>query len=256
MNLFRRRPAVTPLREIIARPGSLTDLANRAGSDKGSACSFAHRYTDLYDLIFFPYRDRAIDFLELGLAVGGPETREGRVERKVASPSVAMWLDYFTAARIFGFDISDFSHIRHERFRFIRGDAGKIDDLERLAAAAAQFDIILDDASHASYHQQLAFRTLWPRLAPGGLYIIEDLHWQSPVFEAALPPVPLTRTLFPAWFEGGEPPAHPLFSTADYQRIADEVASFSAFPAFNTGADPSDRRLDGSAKLVVLRKSV
>ncbi len=45
-------------------------------------------------------------------------------------------------------------------------------------------DIIIDDASHASHHQQNAFVTLFPKLRSGGLYIIEDLRWQRPAYEA------------------------------------------------------------------------
>lgn len=233
---------------------TLTDLANAFHSDKGSVWSYRHRYTALYDLIFWPYRDAACNFLELGLAVGGPESTAGRLERTVDSPSVAMWLGYFSRAMIHGFDISDFSHIRHDRFRFLRGDAGNVDDLRALGRMAPSFDIIIDDASHASYHQQLALRTLWPSVAPGGLYVIEDLHWQSDVYEASLPAVPLTRDLLPAWFEGGEYVPNPLFTRDDLAALASQAATFASFPAFNEGTDPAYRRPDNSAKLIVIRK--
>jgi hypothetical protein len=233
---------------------NLTQLANHFQSDKGAHWSFRHKYTYLYDLIFWPYRDAPIDFLELGLAVGGPETVHGQRERMVGSPSVAMWLEYFRAATVHGFDISDFSHLRHERFRFVRGDAGVDADLQRLAQSVAKSDIIVDDASHASYHQQLALKVLWPRVAPGGLYVIEDLHWQSPVFEAEMPRVPLTRDFLTIWFEAQRYLPNALFPPAEFLPIAAEVETFAAFPAFNVGADPSQRLLDGSAKLIVLRK--
>jgi hypothetical protein len=233
---------------------NLTQLANHFQSDKGAHWSFRHKYTYLYDLIFWPYRDAPIDFLELGLAVGGPETIYGQRERMVGSPSVAMWLEYFRAATIHGFDISDFSHLRHERFRFVRGDSGVEADLQRLAQSSAKFDIVVDDASHASYHQQLALKTLWPRVAPGGLYVIEDLHWQSPVFEAEMPRVPLTRDFLTLWFEAERYLPNPLLLPAEFIPIAHEVETFTAFPAFNVGEDPSQRLLDGSAKLIVLRK--
>lgn len=43
-------------------PINLTDLADRFGSDKGST---KHRYTELYHLLFNPYRGRKINFLEM-----------------------------------------------------------------------------------------------------------------------------------------------------------------------------------------------
>ena len=233
---------------------NLTHLANHYRSDKGTTWSFGHKYTYLYDLLFWPYREAPIRFLELGLAVGGPETAAGRQERTVDSPSVAMWLDYFRLATVYGFDISDFSHIRHERFRFVQGDSGRVEDLQRLGETGERFEVIIDDASHASFHQQLALRVLWPRLAPGGLYVIEDLHWQSPVFEEQMPRVPLTRDFLTIWFEAGKYLPNPLFTAAEFMPISDEIDTFAAFPAFNVGSDPSQRLMDGSAKLIVMRK--
>ena len=57
---------------------------------------------------------------------------------------------------------------------------------ENIRAAADRMpamDIIVDDASHASHHQQFGFLELFPRLKSGGLYIIEDLRWQPNMME-------------------------------------------------------------------------
>ena len=159
---------------------NLTDLADGYGSDKGST---KHRYTELYQMLFLPFRRRAISFLEMGLQIGGPEHGIGADRATTDLPSVRMWLEYFPKARIHGLDVSDFAWFRHDRFSFHRCD---MDSRENIAAAAATmpaFDIILDDASHASHHQQNAFLELFPRLKPGGLYIIEDLRWQPEPYE-------------------------------------------------------------------------
>ena len=34
----------------------------------------------------------------------------------------------------------------------------------------------IDDGSHEPAHQQISFKKLWPEVAPGGLYVIEDFH--------------------------------------------------------------------------------
>jgi hypothetical protein len=226
---------------------SLTELANHFKSDKGTQSGAPpHRYTYLYDQLFWPVKNKEINFLEIGLAVGGPEVG-GPAERTVLSPSVQMWLTYFSKAHIFGFDISDFSHMANPRFTFIRGDVGSEIDLGRLVSAAQAFDVIIDDASHASYHQQLAFRTLFPKLGPGGLYIIEDLHWQSPAFESTLPKVPKTAQFLTSFFEKQEYIQNSLLS-ADYMRdLRSEVASFASFGAFDGSAGP--------IKLIVIRKA-
>ena len=68
-------------------------------------------------------------------------------------------------------------------------------DREELQAYAGhiggKFDIIIDDGSHASHHQQVSFATLFRHLADGGLYIIEDLHFQPAELE--LPEITRTR---------------------------------------------------------------
>ena len=135
---------------------SLTDLANRFGSDKGTVTGVKgapHRYTYLYDVLFAPFRTRPLNLLELGLAVQDPEAG-------VLPPSIQMWLEYFTKAQIFWFDVADFSHMSHPRFTVIRGDMSSESGLRRLAQAALAFDVIIDDGSHASYHQQLALKLL------------------------------------------------------------------------------------------------
>jgi SAM-dependent methyltransferase len=226
---------------------NLTFLANKFHSDKGTVSGDPpHRYTYLYDLIFYPFKETKFNLLEMGLAVGGPEVG-GPVERRVGSPSLSMWLEYFPLASIYGFDISDFSHITHPRFKFIQGDSGSIEDLLRLSSSADTFDIIIDDASHASYHQQLAFKTLWGKLAKGGLFIIEDLQWQSPVFENILPKVPKTAELFFEFFENNSYLESDLLNIEFMKLVKLETQSFSAFHSFDGSIQP--------LKQIVIRKS-
>lgn len=42
------------------------------------------------------------------------------------------------------------------------------------------FDLIIDDGSHRNTDQIAAFERLWPLVAPGGWYVIEDLHTSLP----------------------------------------------------------------------------
>ncbi len=176
---------------------NLTDLADRYGSDKGST---KHRYTELYHMLFHPYRRRKITFLEMGLLIGGPEHGIDKDRKTEDCHSIRMWLEYFPNANIHGLDVSDFSWFKHERFTFHRCD---MDDRAEIARAADEItpapDIIIDDASHASHHQQNGFLEMFPRLVSGGLYVIEDLRWQPEPYEQ--PGITKTAALFRSFLD-------------------------------------------------------
>ncbi len=115
-----------------------------------------------------------------------------------------MWADWLPEANILGVDIQDFSAFRHERCRTRVVDQTDRQALMALARDEGPFDVIVDDGAHLSDAQQLSFFTLYPALAPGGLYFIEDLHWQpSSEPETAIK----TRSLFRAWSSGYRPEA-------------------------------------------------
>lgn len=177
---------------------NLTDLADTYGSDKGS---FKHRYTELYQMLFFPYRKKKIDFLEMGLQIGGPEHGKSADRETTDLPSIRMWLDYFKKARIHGLDVSDFSWFKDDRFSFTRCDMDKRENIAAAAATMGDFDIIMDDASHASHHQQYGFLELFPRLKSGGMYIIEDLRWQPEEMER--PGFTKTAAFFQSYLDDG-----------------------------------------------------
>ena len=169
---------------------SLMDLIlSKNNSDK-----FEIGYSLLYDELFGRENKK---ILEIGLNVGGPE--HNIFERKPEyMPSIFSWLNYFDEnSKIYGFDYSDFSHFGNlDRFTFIRGDQGVKNDLLKIKDKTHDLDYIIDDGSHASYHQQLSFVILFPILKSKGIYIIEDLNWQPADYEKSLPKVPLTKNLF------------------------------------------------------------
>ena len=182
----------------------LTTLANKYRSDKGDEVGAKHNYTPLYDFIFRNLKSRDIRVLEIGLLRGGPELGNSADRPTSSPPSIQMWLEYFEAAKVIGFDISDFSRFQTERFSFMRGDSGNEENLRELIHQHGPFDIVLDDASHASFHQLKAFELIFPTLPSGGIYIIEDLHWQPKDIEAELPKCPTGRQ-FLDWAMGHLP---------------------------------------------------
>ncbi len=157
-------------------------LAAKFDSDKGFG---RHGYSRVYDTFLAPLREQPVAVLELGLlqhnvqrAIGGTAFTD--------APSLRMLADYFPKGRIFGFDIQDFSGFSHERCTVFRGDQAERRDLEAFldTAGVDAFDVIVDDALHASRHQQISMGVLFQRLKPGGLYFVEDLHYQPEGFEA------------------------------------------------------------------------
>lgn len=166
-------------------PRSLTALANELKTDKGTTWGDRHGYTLVYEMLLAPYRDRKINFLEIGLQTR-PETDHSTEKSGNDIPSVRMWQEHLPQAHIYGVDISDFSAFATDRFTFIQADCGKPDQLKRVADQGP-FDIIIDDGSHAAFHQQMTITHLFGALKPGGIYVIEDLHWE-PSYARDLPP--------------------------------------------------------------------
>lgn len=163
---------------------TLNRLANKHHSDKGELYYSAHGFAHVYELYVSALRNQAFNLLHIGLVDDFVRTRavEGSYND---APSLKMWREYFPKATITGFDIADFSAIPPmPDVTILRGDMGNASDLDRaLDSVSGDYSIIIDDASHASHHQQIAFAHLFPKLAPGGYYIIEDLHYQPPKLE-------------------------------------------------------------------------
>jgi hypothetical protein len=81
-------------------------------------------------------------------------------------------------------------------------------DAPRLAAIAEEafdgqpIDLVVDDCSHRYEPTKVSFEELFPRMRPGGVYVIEDWPWAHSAVGSAHPAgmfpdeVPLTRLLF------------------------------------------------------------
>ena len=199
---------------------NMTDMADRYGSDKGN---IKHRYTELYHMLFHPYRGSKINFLEMGLLVGGPEHGIDKDRKTTDAPSIRMWLEYFPKAHIHGLDVSDFSWFEDDRFTFHRCD---MESREEIAGAIEDITpaptIVIDDASHASHHQQNAFLEIFPRLESGGLYVIEDLRWQPKNMER--PGYTKTAALFRSWLDQREFQHSDPAAAAEFNALAGDIS--------------------------------
>lgn len=163
----------------------LTALANRLGSDKGTTTYCGHGYTRVYEALLRPARNAALRVAEIGLMHVYTQAEYGGRFEERGCPSLSMWAEYLPQASVHGFDLIDFTALSTDRIRIMQGDQGNRADLEAFAKAHGPFDVIIDDGSHASHHQQITLGVLFQHLAPGGLYIVEDLHFQPKELELA-----------------------------------------------------------------------
>jgi hypothetical protein len=117
-----------------------------------------------YELFLDRIRKRARPrILELG---AGPDNNIGA--------SVRVWKEFFPDGEIHVADIKATARgLEAEGFHVHVGNLGQAEFVRALAAQA--WDFVIDDASHIWTHQLLAFRTLFPSVTPGGVFIMEDL---------------------------------------------------------------------------------
>lgn len=162
---------------------NLTALADSAGTDKGFK---RHMYTRIYDDLFSARTDSIHYILELGLLAHAKQRRIPGATY-FSTPSLDMWASYFPEANVFGLDNKDFSAATGAWTRIIQADQSVRDDLAQARDVAPYFDLVIDDALHASYHQQVSFSFLFSMVAPAGFYVFEDLHYQPEHAEITAP---------------------------------------------------------------------
>ncbi|WP_439140570.1 class I SAM-dependent methyltransferase [Roseicyclus sp.] len=121
------------------------------------------QYFDIYTRELTRFRARPISFLEIGVFRGG---------------SIPMWKAFFAEdARLCFVDIDPACAALALPGTHVEiGNQADPAFLADLAAQHGPFDVILDDGSHVCAHQVASFENLWPHLADGGLYMVEDCH--------------------------------------------------------------------------------
>lgn len=132
-----------------------------------------HDYLRHLDRLFEPFRENVIKLLEIG--VGGGE-------------SIRTWLEYFPNAKVFGVDLvsntNDYntpgkwiSADVSPRYTFACGDQSKSEFWQKfIGVYGGDWNVIIDDGSHIDQDIVSTFSALWPHVASGGIYEIEDLQ--------------------------------------------------------------------------------
>ena len=189
--------------------GELNGLALRYGTDKQMT---QHSYTETYAALFPPAEYASGTSVQLTTTGVGceptctlqraPRTRDS-VLRVLEigvffGSSIKMWRDYFPNAEIVGVDPFLGVHGNDRAFsnptKFLdQWRQGKVGDRIRLSVTNQHnetqlqemvhelrhggqkaFDLMLDDGSHDHQDILQSWGWLWPLVAPGGIYVLED----------------------------------------------------------------------------------
>ena len=133
---------------------TLREVFEKHGTDKA-----AHGYSAFYEMLPTP-----ASLLEVGVFRGA---------------SLKAWREFWPRCCIVGLDT--FERIRQEGVCELEGiwlAAGDSRKGPFLSMIGSPYSVIIDDGSHKPRDQAATFRNLWPLLAPGGVYVIEDvLPW-------------------------------------------------------------------------------
>ena len=123
-------------------------------------------YIPIYEKFFLEYKSKSpLKLVEFGVAKGG---------------SLEMWKNFFPKnAEIWGVDINVESTSVNASVEFpkvLNGDCTNELFLSSFFLEIGAPDIIIDDASHVMKDIKKTLLLSFPKIAPGGMYIIEDLH--------------------------------------------------------------------------------
>ena len=138
---------------------TLDELGLKYATDKSSAF---HNYLSVYEPYLEPRRETVARVLEIGVDKGA---------------SIQMWRDYFPKAEVIGMDNRPSCVSIHlgERTNLLLADA--LDpEFMRPFQMQPPFDLVIEDGAHTFPMTANAFKSAWPCVSTGGLYIVEDLH--------------------------------------------------------------------------------
>ena len=151
---------------------TMKELCTQYKCDKGAE---SHHYYEVYDQHFAPRREDEINILEVGIWHG---------------TSFDVWHEYFPNANIYGIDIftrlqpEDVPALQKDRVHYLIGDSTKSDIVDKIFEewGDIKFDFVIDDGLHDPAANRLTFKHIFPFVAMGGQYFVEDawpLHIMS-----------------------------------------------------------------------------
>jgi hypothetical protein len=132
-------------------------------TDKSSCIGMSWDYLRHYEAALATLRDAPINLIEIGVQNGA---------------STRVWKWFFSQAQIIGIDINPgCARWAQERVKIEIGSQTDGEFLDRVCAENPP-TVIVDDGSHVGEHMIFTFQRIFPHLAPGGVYIVEDFGYR------------------------------------------------------------------------------
>ena len=165
--------------------GELSSLCERYGSDKGWADETRprpfpwppHTYADYYGRLFDHCRSGVRRVFECGIGTNRSAFPDNMGAAGRPGASLRVWRDYFPNAQVYGADIDAEILFREERIETYQADQTSPASIKSLweRIGVGGFDLMVDDGLHTFEAGVCLFEHSHAKLAPGGIYAIEDV---------------------------------------------------------------------------------
>lgn len=209
--------------QLITSLHDLFALKDQKGLVLGKARDLIETYLDLFSDFSAPR------IFELGIFRGGSTAFFNELLR----PEKLVAIDFMEDARP-GFknylDTGANAASVRPYFQVDQADKQRLDEIYASEFGSAPLDLVVDDASHMLEQTRISFNFLFPKLRPGGFYIIEDWSWAH-VYDPG--------KIFDKNF-GGQPPMSNLIieimlASAYHQRLIPELRIYPTYAIVRKG---------------------
>lgn len=159
-------PAVRRRRTAAQDPRTLREYFD---ANPGRLMHKLLHYLPIYEQHFAPFRDRPVTVVEIGVSHGG---------------SLDMWRWWCgPEATIVGVDVDPrCASLAGDGVHIEIGDQADPALLTRLRERYGPFHVVIDDGGHRPDQQLATIEGLWPAMADGGVYLVEDVcanYWDD-----------------------------------------------------------------------------
>lgn len=162
----------------------LSRLCDLYGSDKGEIEAIghpyswpSHSYADYYSRLLAHCRPSVLRVFECGLGTNNPDIESSMGQSGKPGASLRVWRDYFPNADVYGTDIDRDVLFEEQRIKTFYVDQTNVGSIKMLweTVGVKNFDLMVDDGLHSFEAGSTLFQGSIEKLAPHGIYIIEDV---------------------------------------------------------------------------------